>query len=217
MMHEIPLFPLNTVLFPGMLLRLHIFEERYRVMIARCRQTGEPFGVALIQEGQEVGGPAEPHLVGCTAYITQVETLADGRMNITVVGHERFQIHALKHDQPYLVGLIEGYPLAKPISEGVEDISQALRAWVRRYLQVLSQASETPLDMQELPSDWQKLAYLASFLIQLPPAQKQDLLVINRAEELLNRLRTLYRREVTLLQTMLVPHEEESIGPFSAN
>lgn len=216
-MQEIPLFPLNTVLFPGMPLHLHIFEERYRTMIARCRQTGEPFGVALIRQGQEVGGPAEPHLVGCTAYITQVETLADGRMNITAVGHERFQIHALKYDRPYLVGVVEGYPLARPALDRVEAASRALRAWVRRYLQVLSQASETPLDIQELPTDWQKLAYLASFLIQLPPAQKQDLLVISQGEELLNRLRILYRREVTLLQTMLVPHEEDSIGLFSAN
>lgn len=216
-MRELPLFPLNTVLFPGMPLRLHIFEERYKQMIGYCRQTGDPFGVALIRKGEEVGGTAEPHHIGCMAHITQVEALPDGRMNIAAFGLERFQIRLLKHDRPYLVGMVETYPLHAGPPEPLDDAAQTLRAWVRRYLQVLSQASDTPFDAQQLPADPLKLAYLASFLLQIPMPQKQDLLAIGTAEALLAELRTLYRREVTLLQTMLTPHEQGSVGPFSTN
>src|SRR5688572_13111983 len=88
-MFELPLFPLNTVLFPGMPLRLHIFEERYKLMIERCYSSGAPFGGTLIRKGGEVGGGADPFLIGCTALITEIEPLNDGRMNIVAVGHER--------------------------------------------------------------------------------------------------------------------------------
>lgn len=216
-MTELPLFPLNTVLFPGMPLRLHIFEERYKAMVAHCRATDSPFGVVLIQRGQEVGGPAEPHPVGCTAVITQIEPLIDGRMNILAVGRDRFYIRALKYDRPYLVGEVEYIPLLPSLSEQAEAHSAALRGWVRRYLRILSQASETAFDLQQLPGDPVKLAYLASYLIQVPPPQKQDLLAAPQADALVAQLVALYRREVTLIQAMLAPHEEEPVGPFSLN
>ena len=85
------LFPLNTVLFPGMPLPLHIFEERYKIMIGRCIDEDRPFGVVLIQSGTEVGNPAVPHVVGTTALIAAVKRLEDGRMNLIAVGQERFR------------------------------------------------------------------------------------------------------------------------------
>ena len=94
-------------------LKLHIFEERYKLMIGQCYKAGQPFGVALIQSGHEVGGRAQPFAIGCTAIITQLEPLPEGRMNIVAIGQERFQIQSLKFDQPYLVGLVEPYPLAE--------------------------------------------------------------------------------------------------------
>ena len=106
-MFELPLFPLNTVLFPGMPINLHIFEPRYKLMIEQCIQNDEPFGVVLIHKGTEASGPlAEPHPIGCTAQITQVERLDDGRMNILAVGGERFQIRSLNLFEPYLVGTV---------------------------------------------------------------------------------------------------------------
>src|SRR3982751_2871548 len=102
-MYDLPIFPLNTVLFPGMPLKLHIFEERYKLMISRCYQSGQPFGVALIKSGQDVGGRAEPFMVGCTAIISEMEPLPGGRMNIVAVGRERFVAHGFRYDQPYLV------------------------------------------------------------------------------------------------------------------
>ena len=216
-MRELPLFPLNTVLFPGMPLRLHIFEERYKQMIAYCRQTGQPFGVALIRSGEEVGDKAEPHMIGCAAYITQIESLAGGRLNIAAVGVERFALQSLQFDRPYLVGLVEDYPLALTAPEQAEAASQIVRGWVRRYLDILSKTSDTPLDLQQLPAEPLKLAYLAAFLLQIPMPQKQELLAVERLDDLLAGLRRIYRRETTLLQAMVTKEEAPITGPFSPN
>src|SRR5690606_11558427 len=111
-MYEIPLFPLNVVLFPGMPLPLHIFEERYKTMIADCIRENRPFGVVLIEEGSAEQGPlAKPVAIGCTAEIAQVQPLDEGRMFIMTVGRERFRIVRLEYGKPYLVGLVEAAPL----------------------------------------------------------------------------------------------------------
>src|SRR5882672_7382750 len=107
----LPLFPLNTVLFPGMSLPLHIFEERYRQMINACISQNAPFGVVLIESGREVGSPATPHAIGTSAHIAGVERMADGRLHIEVVGQQRFHILSLHYDEAYLTGTIEEFPL----------------------------------------------------------------------------------------------------------
>ena len=81
-LRQLSLFPLNVVLFPGMPMPLHIFEERYKAMIGECVNREEPFGIILIKEGQEVGGPADPVKIGTTARIAQVERLDEYRVNI---------------------------------------------------------------------------------------------------------------------------------------
>lgn len=216
-MYDLPIFTLNTVLFPGMPLKLHIFEERYKLMIGRCYEDGTPFGVALIKNGQEVGGRAEPFLVGCTAVITEMEPLPGGRMNIVAVGRDRFVAHSFKYDQPYLVAEVETLPLANADSSLLTDTGRSLRPWVERYLQTLADASETKFDIQQLPPDPLQLAYLASFLLNVPIEQKQNLLNIESADELITNLRTIYRREVTLLDAMLKPDTGEDTGVFSVN
>src|SRR3990172_7303439 len=89
---ELPLFPLNAVLFPGATLPLHIFEERYKQMIRRCLEERTPFGVLLIRKGNEVGEPAEPFDVGTVADMVRVQHLQEGRMNILCRGGERFRV-----------------------------------------------------------------------------------------------------------------------------
>lgn len=216
-MYELPLFPLNTVLFPGMPLKLHIFEERYKLMIGHCYAEGQPFGVTLIRRGQEVGGKADPFQIGCTAIITEVEPLPDGRMNIVAVGSERFQIRSLKHDLPYLVGMVDDYPFIQSDDHNLPENGRSLRPWVRLYLEILAEASNSEFDLGQLPRDPLRLANLASFLLQIPAAQKQSLLNIADPELLLTNLRSIYRREVTLLKAMLTAREAEDIGTFSTN
>src|SRR5687767_9184896 len=117
---EMPLFPLHTVLFPGMVLPLHIFEPRYKVMISECVRENKPFGVILIREGLEVGGPAKTYEFGTSAYITQMEQLKDDRMNIQAVGYQRFKLHGLQQDQPFQIGLVEDMPISGEENAGVQ-------------------------------------------------------------------------------------------------
>ena len=99
---ELRLFPLNTVLFPGMPLPLNVFEPRYLQLVQECMEEEAPFGVALIREGPEVGGPAEPFEIGSTA---RIEQIAQGMLNtiqLLARGERRVRILELHHDRPYL-------------------------------------------------------------------------------------------------------------------
>ena len=107
-MTRIPLFPLRSVLCPGVALPLHIFEERYRRMVDRCLARGEPFGVVLLRTGREVG-PLSGAIaqVGTTAAIRRAGRYPDGRFDILTVGQQRFQLEAVDTvSEPYLVGRV---------------------------------------------------------------------------------------------------------------
>ena len=129
----LPLFPLNLVLFPGMPLPLHIFEERYKAMIGECVDTQQPFGVVLIKDGLEVGEPAEPVKTGTSARIIRVDRLEDGRMNILTQGERRFRVLEITQNVPHVVGNIEyldeepGEPPPEMLAEIVEGYSTYLR------------------------------------------------------------------------------------------
>ncbi|MGI8534215.1 MAG: LON peptidase substrate-binding domain-containing protein [Candidatus Limnocylindrales bacterium] len=105
---DLPLFPLHSVLCPGVALPLHIFEERYRVMIDHCIERGEPFGVVLIRDGSEVGRmPGRLADVGTTALIRRAGRYPDGQLDIVTVGGQRFRLSSVDSTtQPYLVGSV---------------------------------------------------------------------------------------------------------------
>ena len=213
-MYEIPLFPLNTVLFPGMPLPLHIFEERYKEMISYCVKEKEPFGVVLVKEGEvEYDTEAKPYAIGCTAEIAQVQPLDDGRMMIMTVGKERFRIIELKHDKPYLVGVVQAAPLAREDEIKLADAADLLHPLVTDYLDILARAGDVKFDIEQIPSDAESLVYLAATLIQLPQEEKQNLLAVDKATILLRRLYQVYSREVSLMRWM----PESDQGMFSAN
>jgi hypothetical protein len=88
----LPLFPLHTVLFPGGPLPLRIFETRYTDMVSRCMREQQPFGVLLIQEGEEAGAVASTAAVGCTARIADFNALPDGLLGISCVGERKFRV-----------------------------------------------------------------------------------------------------------------------------
>jgi len=114
---ELPLFPLHTVLCPGIALPLHIFEPRYRRMVARCLEEGGQFGVVLIRDGREVGaGASSVATIGTTAEIREAARSGDGRYQLLVVGGRRFRVTSVVTDrEPYLVGDIE--PLDEPLGD----------------------------------------------------------------------------------------------------
>lgn len=102
---EIPLFPLHTVLCPGIALPLHVFEPRYRLLADRCIALDAPFGVVLIREGREVGGESVSIAgVGTLAEIRQATRYPDGRYDLLVVGASRFAVETVDTErEPYLV------------------------------------------------------------------------------------------------------------------
>jgi len=213
-MYELPLFPLNVVLFPGMPLPLHIFEERYKTMIADCIRDNRPFGVVLVDGGAaEEGAPAQPVAVGCTAEIAQVQPLDQGRMLIMTVGRERFRIVRLEQSNPYLVGLVEPAPLDTEDEEWEAQGTDALEPLVIEYLNKLARVGNVEMEPHQIPSDPEGLIYLAATLIQLPTEAKQALLSIDRASDLARALRLVYRRELALMRTL----PGADIGIFSLN
>lgn len=219
-MYKLSLFPLNTVLFPNMPLRLHIFEPRYQLMIGRCIEQQQPFGVLLLKSGAEVQGPGgkvDPHLVGCAASILQMQPIGDGRMNIVAVGQQRFRVHSLEYDEPYLAGYVENLELGDFNPQQLARDDRWLRPWVERYWAMLSRAENVQADPVQLPQDTLALAYLAAALLQIDSDEKQALLAVNRATELLERVRAHYRKEVTVLSMMLENAPPELDSPFSLN
>ena len=217
-MLELPLFPLNTVLFPGMPLNLHIFEERYKRMMQACIESSKPFGVVLIKQGLEAHGPlAEPHEIGCTARIIEVEPLSESRMNIVALGQKRFRIISSSDQDSYLVGQVKLYPLEDTDPELLTQTGKRLYPWVKRYMDILSQASGTDLESEHLPNDPLALAFLAAVLLQVPPTQKQTLLAAQNAPEFLGDMYELYRREVFLLDAIMTREQQAGAHLFSLN
>jgi uncharacterized protein len=143
---DLPLFPLHTVLCPGVALPLHVFEDRYREMIRRCLADRTPFGVVLIRDGREVGEVREQielalAMIGTEAEIREASRYSDGRFDLVAVGTRRFALDGVVAGQePYLVGRVT--PLEDPV--GDPDRARALVAHVSRrfvrYLELLRPA-----------------------------------------------------------------------------
>jgi Lon protease-like protein len=215
-MDTLPLFPLNTVLFPGQLLPLHIFEPRYRQMIGECIQHGQAFGVVLIRSGEEVGAAAEPVEVGTTAHIVQVESVADGRMNILCVGKARFRITELLHDKPYLSGRVEWWPW-EPYQAGSADVDR-IRRQLDRYVHILAETTDSKLELT-LPDEPATLANIAASVLQVETSEKQRLLTTPSVGAMLIDVADLLQRELRAWQIVqasrqLSPAESSS---FSLN
>ncbi len=218
-MMDLPLFPLNTVLFPGTPLKLRIFEPRYLEMVALCIENKQPFGVVLIQEGVEAQGPlAKPHPIGCSARITQVEELADGHLNIIVIGKERFRILSVDGtSRPYLLGKVELYPLQPGDGEWMSAVGDRLHIWLHRYLEAFNWATSVKLDISQLPQDPLSFAFMAATILQIPLDQKQKLLAFENAVDFLTTLETTFRRELALLHATNFGVKPDSGETFSRN
>ncbi|MGD8624585.1 MAG: LON peptidase substrate-binding domain-containing protein [Anaerolineae bacterium] len=212
---DLALFPLKTVLFPGMVLPLHIFEERYKLMINRCVEQDRPFGVVLIREGSEVGEHAQPYDVGTTTIVAGLSRFEDGRMNIVTIGSDRFRLRGLRHDQPYLVGDAEPWPLTGAGTERVEAQVGPMRALLHQYLTLLAQAEGHKINIEEIPNDPRALALLVAITLQLPMPQKQRLLEQPTVLEMLLAERAILRREQLILNGIIQTQQDQWEGGYS--
>ena len=202
---QIPLFPLNAVLFPHMPMALHIFEERYRRMVHDCLEQGTTFGVIAIREGREIGPSADPYEVGTLAQLRAADPLPDGRYNIVVVGASRFHVETLSRELPYLTGSVH-YLLDAPSSSlpGAAQLAQEVSRGFRAYAKTLSalQQNAERTDV-ELPEDPELLSYLVAAALQVSVAERQRLLEIDSTDDRLRACLSILRRERLLLQNML--------------
>lgn len=209
---ELPLFPLkNVVLFPGMVLPLHIFELRYREMINFCIDEKSPFGVLLINEGKEVGEAATPHRVGTAARVSRVERLDDGRLNITTVGTQRFRVEALDHSKNYLTGTVRHMPIINGSTKLAADLAQGVRPKILEYVELLSKASGQKLQLDRLPEDPTTLAFLIAMSLQVNAADKQKLLEKVGIPEMLAYEAHLLSRE-SLFTRFMIDTQADVIG-----
>ncbi len=173
---SLPLFPLQTVLFPRGTLPLQIFEERYRLMLEHCLSADSKFGVVLIKRGLEVGGPASTYNIGTVAQIVQVSPVKEGRIFISVYGLERFEISGVTQLEPYMEAQVEGLPETEDDSpmppERVVDIRQTAAQHLRLSLGMRAGWTRDVT----LPDELDDLSYYLASVIQAPTQLKQKLL-----------------------------------------
>ncbi len=199
---EIPLFPLNIVLFPGMVLPLHIFEPRYRQMIADCQRQELEFGVVLVQ-AESTFMREEPHAIGTMAEIRDLDRLEDGRLNIIAMGTHRFRILSQHRKKPYLSGLVEFY---EDISEPLEDllfVNRQARSLFADYIDLLLKAANEKDVKAELPSDPEALSYFIAYFLDLEREQQQHFLELTSTLQRLKEEIVILRREVPFLRQIL--------------
>ncbi|MDO9085016.1 MAG: LON peptidase substrate-binding domain-containing protein [Anaerolineaceae bacterium] len=215
MTNQLALFPLNTVLFPGMPLHLHIFESRYKLMVNQLLNQEPIFGVVLIRRGIESLGPlAEPHMIGTTARILKADPLNDGCFNLTVIGERRFKINALSDENPYLSATIEDFPIDFKRPLDVYRRIRHLRNQVQFYLHTINRLDDMEIDLDQIqmPDDPFALIFLAASLLQIPAHEKQPALNAVTALEICQTVERLYRRENAVLRKLIHITAEQAQG-----
>lgn len=211
----LPIFPLRTVLLPGMLLPLHIFEPRYLRMVRDCSTARSPLGVSLIAQGEEVGGPALPHDVGTSARIAVIERRGDGTLGLLAVGDSRFRIERLvvESDAPYLVAEVRWLTEDSPEPSHVAELVAAVRDLSAGYVAVLRELA-TNWEPPAFPDDLSpsELSYRVAALLQVEHGRRQELLEAASTESRLRRERELLEMETAILREVL--RQRRDAGPY---
>ena len=214
MTQRLPLFPLGTVLFPGLVLPLTVFEDRYRHLVRHLMDlpdgTPREFGVVAIEQGLEVLPPTTGgivhsevslHNVGCVAQLRQVTEHTDGHFEIVSVGDRRFRITGLVADPaPYPVASVEWFP-EPAATEAADELAPQVLAAFRDYLEVLRGGHE-----DQLPDDPIVLSHLIAATAALTVAERQELLATpDTTTRLRDELRLLQRETALLRHVRAVP------------
>jgi uncharacterized protein len=227
----LPLFCLSTVLVPGLVLPLHVFEPRYRTMVedllAISDEEQREFGVIAVREGRDAvrEGLDALYPVGTATILRQADRTADGRYDIVTTGSRRFRLLGVTADaraatgggEPLLVGDVEF------LDDPTDPTDQVLAAQVatafHAYRAVLGgQVSPDATHDDDLPDDPTVLSYLVTAAMVLPPAERQDLLAAASTGERLTRARRLLRRETGLVAALSALPALDQVGPSpSAN
>jgi Lon protease-like protein len=195
---RLPLFPLGTVLFPGLVLPLHIFEQRYRALVRHLLElpadAPREFGVLTIRSGWEVGAARR-----------QVTELPDGRFDLVTVGRRRFRLLEVDADsEPYLCAQVEWLPEPPGSAEAADLLAPRVLAVFRQYLALIRQDPEEVTE--QLPEDPTVLSHLVAATAALTIADRQRLLALpDTTERLRAELRLLNRESALLREVRAVP------------
>jgi Lon protease-like protein len=202
-MDALPMFPLGSVLVPGMVLPLHVFEDRYRTLVRDCLAGTPEFGVALIERGSEVGGGDIRSTVGTVARIAQAEEFPDGRWGLLCVGTRRVKVLRWVEDDPYPRADVEDWHDPEPGSNAVETYGDAVQV-LRRVLALASELGEDVVPATvELSDDPVVGSYQIVAVAPFGPADRQDLLAARTVEQRLSRLLAMLHDELAVLEQQL--------------
>jgi Lon protease-like protein len=207
-LEQLPIFPLNSVVFPGMTVPLHVFEDRYRALVHHLLTIPDKslrlFGVVAIREGYEVGshGAQSLHRVGCVVQMTSVEPYPDGRFDIEVVGRQRLRQERLDASGRYLVGEVETVPEdGRPDAVAAAE-ARRTRETFTQYQHRLGELRGVEVTADRLPQDPTYLSYALSAVALLTQQQRQSLLEAGSARDRLLLLRHLLREELRAMRAL---------------
>ena len=218
----LPLFPLGAVLFPGMLLPLHIFEERYRQLVRDLLDSAEPrrFGVIAIRKGRETGidGVHSLYETGCTATLRRVDQHEDGRFDIVTLGTQRFRLLRLDQSRPYLQGEVDMLAEDPVDAATAGPAVRVIQAAFREYLDALTEWGGATVRLEEMPDEPELLSFIvaAAMVIDLP--ERQAMLAESDTLRRLAMQRALLSRETAMLRTTTSrPAPDLRNTPYSPN
>jgi len=221
---QLPLFPLGSVLTPGMSLSLHVFEPRYRQLVADLLNEHDPrapeFGVVALRGGWEVGELQDLHQVGTAARVTDVLPLPDGRCDLSAVGERRFVIEQVDTTaRPYLMATVRWLPeldgeVSGGLVLGTRRAIQRHREALRRLGVDYAGDEAEDGDGPEAPTGPRELSYSVASQSWLPLADRQQLLACADTAGRLRTARAILRRETELvLQLRAVPVTAAAFRP----
>lgn len=173
---DLGLFPLNAVLLPGADIRLHIFEDRYKEMIARCIRERRPFGVVLDRNRNETVDALDPVAIGTTAVIREVTKLPQGRLYIVAHGGQRFKVTQVLDKQPFWRAEVVYLPEPLGPADSASRLRETAHDQFKDYLQALLALSGGELEGVVLPDDAVASSYLIADALQVDLSIKQQLL-----------------------------------------
>lgn len=210
------MFPLNAVLFPGAVLNLHIFEPRYRQLVAECLDQKEAFGVVLIREGDEAGDPdVQPHSIGTTAEIADVTPLPSGRYYLSSTGGRRFRINEIVSRDPFLLCDVEYLDEEPSDPDALDRLTAEIATEFGEYLKLIVEFSGNANEIT-LPDDPVNASYTIGEALQVADALKQQLLELGSAEDRLDAELGFLRRLLPQLRSLLERKKEREEPESSA-
>jgi Lon protease-like protein len=196
---RLPIFPLpNVLLFPNMVLPLHIFEERYKRMVNDCLQGDRFLGLFLLQRGwEEAEATPTPYQVGGMGQITRAARYPNGSMDILLSGLSRVRVLRYVQEKPYLIGEVEMWPDEPDDSEGVQALTRRMVGVFERFVTLKAGEGHELLKNLKLLASPIDLLHLVVTNIPLDVHQKQEIMNLRPIDERITMMITLLNRELS--------------------